>query len=228
VVDAVFAVPNLNQYLRKQMTDPNYTHIAVVLDRSGSMSSIVKDTEGGYNTFLADQKKAPGTATISLAQFDNVYESVHGPIDIQTANNLRLIPRGGTALLDAMGKAITETGEYLAALPESKRPGKVVFVTITDGGENSSNEWTRNQVFKLVTKQREKFAWEFVFLGANQDAIAVGTSLGVSAGSSINYQASRAGTQSVYAGLSSNITNTRATGQSINFDSNQREAANSK
>lgn len=204
------------------MTDPNYTHIAVVLDRSGSMHSIKADTEGGFATFLAEQKAAPGRATISLAQFDDNYEVVYGPQDIASAPPLKLVPRGSTALLDAMGKTIVSTGEFLESLPEAQRPGNVIFVVITDGQENASREWTRDKVFAKVTEQQNTYGWTFVFLAANQDAIASGRHLGFAAAQSLSYTDQTVG--STYSTLSASVTRSRV-GQNAAFTKAERDAA---
>jgi hypothetical protein len=206
------------------MTDSNYTHIAVLLDRSGSMSAIKSDTEGGFKTFLDEQKRQPGKATLSLSQFDTVYDVVYGPRDIQTAPDLVLSPRGGTALLDGMGRCITETGEFLAGLPEAERPGNVIFVTITDGEENSSHEWTRERVFAEVKKQQEQYGWTFIFLAANQDAIQAGAQYGVNSGTSLTYDSHNVG--GTYASLSASITRSRSGGVA-DFSQAERAASSS-
>lgn len=203
------------------MTDANYTHIAVLLDRSGSMATIKADTEGGFKTFLDAQRKQPGRATIALSQFDTVYETVYPPIDIQLAADLQLDPRGGTALLDGMGRFIVETGEWLARLDEADRPGNVVFVTITDGEENSSHEWTREQVFAMVTEQTDVFGWTFIFLAANQDAIAAGRSVGVAMASSLTYDSASVG--QTYSTLSKSVSRTRK-GASGAFTDEERQS----
>ena len=173
------------------------THLALLVDRSGSMSAIREDAEGGLKQLIADQRALPGELTIELFQFDTEYEKVDD-VDAWT-----LVPRGMTALLDAMGKSITEVGEGLAARHEDDRPEKVIFVIVTDGLENSSREWTREKVFESVKRQTDEYGWQFVFSAANQDAVAEGSSLGVR--SNMNYAATGAGTQSAYATMSSSI-----------------------
>lgn len=207
------------------MTDANYTHIAVLLDRSGSMQTIKGDTEGGFAAFLADQRKQPGRATLALSQFDDTYEVVYGPTDIQAVEPLVLIPRGSTALLDGMGRFITSTGEWLASLPENERPGNVVFVTITDGHENASREWTREKVFAKVKEQTDSFGWTFLFLAANQDAIQAGASLGVKAGTSLTYDSQNVG--ATYVSMSRSVSRTRL-GGSAAFTQAERDASSSK
>jgi len=168
--------------MRKDLTD-----ITVVLDRSGSMDSCRKDMEGGLNQFVEDQKNAVGDARFTLVQFDTVYEIVHNGLPIKEVGKLKFEPRGGTALLDAVGRAINETGARLKALPESERPGLVTFLIITDGEENSSREFKLEKIKEMITHQQEKYDWKFSFLGANQDAFATGNSMGIAAGGISNY-----------------------------------------
>lgn len=167
------------------MTDQNYTHITFLLDRSGSMDEIRDDAIGGFNSLLKDQQGESGRCTFTLVQFDaqDPAEIVHDTVPIQevpelTAKTFR--PRGATPLLDAMGHLITHTGERLAALPESERPGRVIFAVLTDGLENASRLHTRRQVFDMVKHQRDVYQWQFMFLGADQDAIAEARELGIS------------------------------------------------
>lgn len=174
------------------MTNPDLTLIGVLVDRSGSMATCKNDMEGGLNTFLREQAALPGLLDVTLAQFDSVYESVWEPTRLNGGwvPEYALFPRNMTALLDGMGKFITETGEYLASQSEDKRPGKVVIMVVTDGMENASREWKRSQVKALVEQQTNVYNWEFTFLGANMDAIAEGTSLGVAGASSLIYDTS--------------------------------------
>lgn len=188
------------------MTNPNKTAIAVVLDRSGSMEYGREDTIGGFNVFLEEQQKLPGYATLTLAQFDDVYEVVHldKPIkEVPKLTSETFVPRGRTALCDAIGKTIATLGEKLAAMPEVDRPGKVVVVIITDGKENASKEYTRDVIKKMTEHQKTKYQWEFVYLGANQDAIAVGATFGIAKGSSASYSVDN--TKHLFAAMASNI-----------------------
>lgn len=169
------------------MTNPNYSQIAVLLDRSGSMNSIKEDTEGGFAAFLTEQKKSPGRCDVTLAQFDDSYEEVYVGKPLASVPPLVLTPRGTTALLDAIGRLVTTTGERLAAMPEEDRPASVLVVIMTDGLENASKEYSRGAVQKLIKEQTDTYGWTFVYLGANQDAIAVGEGLGVSRDMSMTY-----------------------------------------
>lgn len=169
------------------MTDSNYTHLAFLLDRSGSMQSIKTATELGFAAFIEQQAAAPGRCTVTLAQFDSEYEEVYAARDIHDLPTFSLQPRGSTALLDSMARLILDTGRELAALPEDRRPGTVIVGVMTDGHENASKEWTREAVKALVEQQENEFSWTVSYMGANQDAIEVGASLGVRRESSLTY-----------------------------------------
>ncbi len=208
------------------MTDPNYTAIAVVMDRSGSMASIARDAEAALAAFIADQAGQPGRCTIRLAEFDYEYTTVYPSTPIEQAPAYHLAPRGMTALLDAIGRTITEFGEELAALPEEQRPGNVVVVVQTDGLENQSKEWTRETVNQAITRQTEQYGWNFVFLGANQDAIKAGAELGFQADASITYSASGAGVESVMRAASAYVGATRR-GEAAGFSDADRQSAQS-
>lgn len=204
----------------------NHTDITVVLDCSGSMSTVANDTIEGFNRFLADQQKAPGTAAITLYQFnDEFLDTTIQAQDIKTAPKLTdetFVPRGFTALLDAIGHAVTNTGERLDKMPVHDRPGKVVFVILTDGEENSSHEYTREKIFEMIKHQREKYSWEFVFLGADQDAIQAGQRLGVSFTNCMTYAKTVKGTLDAFAATASNLSAFRSGAtQSIAYTASQ-------
>lgn len=169
------------------MTRADLTHLYFLLDRSGSMQSIKTDTEGGFSAFVAEQRAAAGECRVTLAQFDNDYEMVYADKPIAEVPPLTLAPRGSTALLDAIGRLITEAGSALGALPEAERPGTVVVAIMTDGQENASHEWDRPAVKALVQQQSADYDWQFLYMGADQDAIEVGESIGVGAGHSLTY-----------------------------------------
>jgi Mg-chelatase subunit ChlD len=191
---------------------PDYTHIILVLDRSGSMETVRADTIGGFNAFLQEQKAVPGQATLTLVQFDNEYDVLHDftPLAaVQPLTTRTYVPRGSTALLDAMGRTINETGARLAGMPEAERPARVLFVVMTDGLENASHHFTRADVFDKITHQRTHYAWEFVFIGANQDAIATGAGMGIAASHSIAYAHTSAGTADIMEKFSKNTSRRR-------------------
>ena len=169
------------------MTDPTYTDITMVLDRSGSMQSIKDDTIGGFDAFISEQRRLPGRCTVSLVQFDNVYEEVYTGRDLADVPSLTLVPRGSTAMLDAIGRAVNATGARLAAMPEDRRPGTVIVGIMTDGLENASREFTYPMVKAVIEQQEQVYGWTFMYMGANQDAIEVGASLGVARDRSLTY-----------------------------------------
>lgn len=206
------------------MTDPNYTAICLVVDRSGSMRSVRSDAEGAINAFLDDQRKAEGKRTVRLVTFDQDYDLICPSTDVRLIQPFALRPRGTTALLDAMGRGITEFGEELAALPEEQRPGTVIFAIMTDGYENSSKDWTLAQVRAAVEHQRAEFAWNVLYLGANQDAIQEGAKFGVDAGSSLTYSASGAGLRGTRSALDSYVA-VAASGVFATFSDEDRERA---
>jgi uncharacterized protein YegL len=177
--------------------------IVCVLDRSGSMDSIIDDSIGGFNVFLSEQQALPGDAKLTLILFDDQYEVVYDRINLQDVSKITsetYTPRGTTALHDALGKSINSLGESLSN--QNKSPEKVIFVILTDGGENASKEFTKEQINKMIKHQQEKYSWEFIFLAANQDAFSVGDGLGISAQNIANFSASSLGTQAAYSGMS--------------------------
>ncbi len=166
---------------------PDLTDITLVVDRSGSMQAIRADAEGGVNAFVAEQAKQPGEALLTLVQFDTEYEFLHRGVPVRQVPSYELVPRGMTALLDAVGRAVNETGERLAKMEEQDRPGLVVFVVVTDGKENSSREFSKDQIKQMITHQQEKYGWHFTFLAANQDAFSEAGALGINAAGVANY-----------------------------------------
>lgn len=200
----------------------DYTEIIVVLDRSGSMEAIKADTIGGVNQFITDQQQVPGEARWTLAQFDDQYEVVSSGVPIKDARRLTTatyVPRSNTALYGAIGRTIDEAGRRLSAMPEAQRPGKVVFLIVTDGQENNSfhNEWSRaytqERIKEMIQRQSRTYQWEFVYIGANQDAIFNAAAMGIDAGNALNYAANQVGTQALYAATSSNLRSFRVGGK---------------
>lgn len=196
----------------------DYTHITVVLDRSGSMQAVAADTIGGFNKFLSDQKAVPGHATFTLVQFDSQsVDTLNDGTPILAVANLTdktFQPRGGTPLYDAIGQTINATGKFLKNIPEDARPAKVVFVIITDGFENASHEFTREKVFEMIKLQRDAYKWEFVFIGANQDAMATGQGLGVAGANCMTSAHNAVGTSALYDSASSNLRSYRMSAKS--------------
>jgi hypothetical protein len=169
------------------MTRADLTHLYFLLDRSGSMQSIKNDTEGGFAAFIDEQRKSTGECRVTLAQFDNEYEVIYSGRPLADVPPLDLQPRGSTALLDAMGRLVTSAGTEMAAMADDERPGTVIVAILTDGYENASREWTHPAIKALVEQQTKDYAWQFLYMGADQDAIEVGASLGVSADASVTY-----------------------------------------
>ena len=203
-----------------------YTQIIVVLDRSGSMHHIKADTIGGFNQFLNEQKKQKGKAEMSLVLFDDQYEVVFERLDIQTIvelNDETFVPRGTTALLDAIGKTISSTYSTIKSAKKKDRPEQVIFVVITDGMENASKEYTREAIFNMITEMKEKDKWEFMFLGANQDAIEVGGQYGFAADSSLTYAANSKGVSTSYMAMSDKISTYRSQGKMNSFSEDERK-----
>lgn len=135
------------------------------------MEDCKKATETGFDELINQQRGEPGEAVVTLSQFDNLYENVYANVPIADVGPLNLLPRNTTAMLDAIGRFVTEIGEHLASLDEADRPGTVICLIMTDGYENASREWTWDTVKALITQQREKYNWKFLFLGANIDAV---------------------------------------------------------
>lgn len=213
------------------MTDPTLTHLYFLLDRSGSMQSIRSDTEGGYDAFIAEQRHSEGTCLVTLAQFDDTYEVCYTDLPVEQVPPLQLMPRGMTALLDSIGRLVTEAGARLAALPEPERPATVVVGIMTDGLENASREWTHPAVKALVEQQSTGYGWQFLYLGADQDAIEVGASLGVRPERAMTY--SRGNVREAMAATSANVAGYReqvASGRpvadaALDFTAEQRRRA---
>jgi hypothetical protein len=187
------------------------THIICMLDRSGSMASIISDSIGGFNTFLQQQRALPDEATITVALFDDRYELIYDNVDIKKAQDLtraQWSPRGTTALYDAIGKTINTEKANFAKLGK-EAPAKVLVVIVTDGYENASKEYSVDAIKKLI-KDCEKEDWNFIYLAANQDAFAVGSQFGVSAGNTFTYTASADGVMNMSTTMSNASVNYRS------------------
>ncbi len=183
------------------------TDINIVLDRSGSMNKISSDVKGGFDQFIGEQREQPGNANVTLAQFDDKYEVVYSGKDIRDVPALVHTPRGMTALYDAIGRTINTAGERLARIPERSRPGNVIFVIITDGFENRSREFSQAQIKSMIEHQRSKYAWEFVFIGANQDAALSGGKIGIH--TTQDWEQTKIGTKALWANASVSMSNYR-------------------
>jgi von Willebrand factor type A domain len=150
------------------MTNPDYTHLALIIDRSGSMSDMASEAENGINTLLKEQFAEPGKFTYTLTQFDDKIETVSRMR--KSRKKYTLEPRSLTALFDAVGTEIVKTGADLAKLPEDERPGRVIVLIVTDGMENASHEYTSARIREMIAQQRDVYSWQFQFLGAGESA----------------------------------------------------------
>lgn len=176
----------------------NFTEIVFILDRSGSMSGLEADTIGGYNSMISKQKEEAGEAFISTVLFDDRTEVLHDRVSlehVQPMTNRQYYVRGCTALLDAIGGAVHHIGTVHKYSREEDRPEKTIFVITTDGMENSSRIYTYDKVKQMVERQQEKYGWEFLFLGANIDAIETAGRFGIQPSRAVNYECDSAGTQ---------------------------------
>lgn len=190
------------------MTNPDYTALLFIIDRSGSMTLIKDDMEGGINGVLEEQKKLPGEVTVDVAYFDSelIYDDRFLSLD---SASIQIKPRGMTALHDAIVVSTKKFGDALSQLPEEDRPGTVLTIIVTDGDENSSRLHTLSDVKELITQQQDVYGWEFLFLGANQDAMETGASFGLSKGSTMTYAATRGGTMDASNFIGATITSAR-------------------
>lgn len=178
----------------------NLTEIIFLLDRSGSMSGLERDTIGGFNSFLERQCQHEGETLVTTVLFDDEVEILWNGVDAKSVTLTRedYYVRGSTSLLDAVGKTILDVGNRLSKRPESARPGNVIFVITTDGMENSSMEFTYPKVKELIRHQQELYSWQFIFLGANIDVAKEAESLGIQEDQAFNFEATDKGVEIMY------------------------------
>lgn len=187
--------------------------LVFILDRSGSMSGLEDDTIGGYNAMLEKQKKEPGEAIITTVLFDDKYELLHDRINlcgIAPITYKEYYVRGSTALLDAVGRTINKIGNVQKHTTEEEQAERILFVITTDGMENASREFTYEKVRQMIEHQKSKYGWEFIFLGANIDAIATAERFGISKDRATNYNADSEGTLLNYEVISETVSCIRA------------------
>jgi hypothetical protein len=188
--------------------NPNLTEIAYILDRSGSMQSMQEPAVTAFNDFIKIQLDVPGDARLTLVQFDDAYEVPIAATPIREVPQLTAAtytPRGRTALLDAIGRTVIETDRRITALPEAEKPGKVILTIFTDGQENASREYTATHISDLIRLYRDTKGWEFLFLAANQDAIANAAAMNMDTHSSANVMYSMAGVKSTGSAMSRKV-----------------------
>jgi uncharacterized protein YegL len=191
----------------------NNIEIVFILDRSGSMGGLESDTIGGYNSFLKKQQEESGLARITTVLFDCSYEIIHDRLDLRTVSPLtdrEYFVRGSTALLDAIGKTINKIGNVQKHSKPEYRADKVLFVITTDGMENSSREFTYEQIRQMIERQKSRYGWEFIFLGANIDAVETAGRFGISVDRAQNYHADSEGTELNFRVMSETVARYRA------------------
>ena len=193
--------------MRKDLTE-----VVFILDRSGSMSGLEADTIGGFNSMIEKQKKEEGEAYISTVLFDDRTEVLYDRVPVakvEPMTDRQYFVRGSTALLDALGGAIRHIGNVHKYAREEDRPEKTLFIITTDGMENASRNYGYDDVKELVERQQEKYGWEFLFLGANMDAIKVAGSFGIRANRAFNYECDSVGTMMNFRALSNAVSGAR-------------------
>jgi uncharacterized protein YegL len=201
------------------------TEIVFILDRSGSMSGLEEDTIGGFNSMLEKQRKEPGEAVVSTVLFDNYTEVIHDRVDITKVKKLTkkdYYVRGCTALLDAVGGAITHIGRIHKYARKEDVPEKTLFIITTDGMENASRRYTYKKVRHMIERNKERFGWEFIFLGANIDAAAEAKRFGIDESMAANYHCDEIGTALNYEVISEAITCVRSCNEALGSDWKRR------
>jgi hypothetical protein len=187
--------------------------IVIVLDQSGSMHSIADDTIGGFNSFLKEQKEAPGQANLTLAQFDSNYKIVHDRVPVQDVPDLDFKAGTMTAMYDAIGRTIISTEQNIEGMEE--KPDVVLFVVITDGMDNASREFGKSAIKEMIDEREKQDGWRFIFLGADIDSFAEGGGLGFKGGSVANFDKTGDGIKDSYASISKGLTTYRSSVSNI-------------
>lgn len=193
----------------------NFTEIVFILDRSGSMGTLVNDTIGGFNAFIEKQKVEPGEAVLTTVLFDHEYKLLHDCVNIHDVNPMTYadyVPRGMTALYDAIGKTINDIGEKLSSTPEHERPSSVVFVITTDGYENASKKFTQQQIKDMIEHQTDKYNWQFLFLGANIEVDEVAGDIGIELSNAATFTATADGMSATMDSINCAVSSVRSRG----------------
>ncbi|MBR3954402.1 MAG: VWA domain-containing protein [Clostridia bacterium] len=191
----------------------NLTELVFILDRSGSMGGLEADTIGGFNSMIEKQRKEPGECYVSTVLFDHVSEVLHDRVkltDIQPMTDRDYTVRGSTALIDALGGAICHIGNIHKYARPVDVPAHTMFVITTDGMENASHRYTSEQVKQMIERQKEKYGWEFIFIGANIDAVETAARYGIDSARAVNYNADGKGTHILYESVSNAVSCMRA------------------
>jgi uncharacterized protein YegL len=204
----------------------NLTELVFILDRSGSMGGLENDTIGGFNSMLAKQQTEPGECRITTVLFDNQYDVLHDRIDIKAVSPIsesEYFVRGQTALLDAVGRTINKIGGVQKNTAEDYRAEKVLFVITTDGMENASREFSYDKIKSMIERQKSKYGWEFIFLGANIDAVEVADHFGVARNRAQNFHNDSEGIALNYSVVSKAVASFRAAPMGANLDDDWSE-----
>ncbi len=198
----------------------NLTEIIFLLDRSGSMSGLERDTIGGFNSFLERQCQHKGETLVTTVLFDDAVEILWNGVNAKSVKLTRkdYYVRGSTSLLDAIGKTILDVGNRLARTPEATRPGSVIFVITTDGMENSSMEFTYSKVKELIHHQQEKYSWQFLFMGANIDVAKEAESLGIQEDQAFHFEATDTGVEIMYDSVCEMVSEKRMQVQNLDIE----------
>lgn len=192
------------------------TEMVFILDRSGSMAGLETDTIGGFNAMIEKQKKQPGKAYVSTVLFDTSTTVLHDRAELTTVKPMTAddyFAGGCTALLDAIGGAINHIGNIHKYARQEDVPAHTVFVITTDGMENASRRYSKSDIKRMIERQRSKYGWEFLFIGANIDAVDTAESFGIERSRAVNYHADKKGTKVVYDAISAPLTAMRSTGR---------------
>lgn len=200
----------------------NYTHVIMLIDRSGSMESCKQTMEKGILKFLEAQRKEEGTCTVTAARFNYEYQLLYEHQDIQSIGPVTIEPKGMTALYDSMYRLIEDAGKALNQLPENEKPSNVLYLTITDGIENASTDINGPQLAKLVRQQEEQYNWNFTYIGANHDSFLTANNLGMRVNTSLNYRTNEAGIDEMFNKLS-NATSRYRKGENKKFGYTKEE-----